>query len=492
MPVRKGRWAGRLCLIGAVLALALPAACPAAGQSVDRSKPPTPGPPPALRPPTIVRRTLSNGLPLLIVERHRVPLAAVTLLVRSGSTADPPAKIGAASLTAAMLDEGAGGRSALAIADEIELLGASLSTSSTYDSSVVRLEVPVARLPVALPIAAAVALGPTFPQEELERLRQERLTAILQLRDNPAALAPLAFAHVVYGSHRYGLPAGGTEASLRGLTVTDLREFHAAHYRPDNAALIVIGDVTADSMVPLLESAFGRWSSSGQIPSPSLPSVSRGDDRRIHLLDVPGAAQSQIRIGTVGVSRSTPDYFAITVLNTILGGSFSSRLNQNLREEHGYTYGAFSAFEMRRSAGPFFAAAGVQTDKTAEALKEFFNELNGILAPIPRAELERVKNLIALGFPAEFETVQDLSRQLEEVLLYDLPSDYLSTYVERIRAVRAEDVQRAGRRYIDPTNLAIVIVGDARVIRDSIEALKLGPIRPLSLTEVLGTVSQEK
>ena len=212
--------------------------------------------------------------------------------------------------------------------------------------------------------------------------------------------------------------------------------------------------------------------------------------RQVFLVDKPGAAQSQIRIGWIGAPRSTPDYFPLEILNTILGGSFMSRLNQNLREQHGYTYGAMSTFDMRRSAGPFYAAAGVQTDKTAEALKEFFNELNGIVKPPSPDEVERAKNYIALGFPGEFETTGDLSRRLEELFVYDLPPDYFSTYVERIRAVRPEDVHQAAQKYIRPDRFAVVIVGDASKVRASVEALKLGPLKMLTVTDLLGPATQ--
>lgn len=208
--------------------------------------------------------------------------------------------------------------------------------------------------------------------------------------------------------------------------------------------------------------------------------------QQIYLVDKPGAAQSQIRIGWVGVPRSTPDYFPLEVLNTMLGGSFTSRLNQNLREEHGYAYGAGSRFDMRLSAGPFFATAGVQTDKTADALREFFNELNGMLKPIPAEELRRAKNYVALGFPSEFETIGDLSAHLEELAVYRLPDDYFEKYVANIQAVTAEQVQKAAATYIQPKRFAIVVVGDRKAIEPGIRALNLAPVRVMTVDEALG------
>jgi predicted Zn-dependent peptidase len=448
-------------------------------QNPDRSKPPALGPAPSLKLPAIQKTKLGNGLPVWIVEHHEVPLAQVNLIVRSGSAADPIGKYGVGNLTAAMLDEGAGGRSSLELADAIDFLGATLATTSTFDLSAVRLSVPVARLGDALPVMADIALRPTFPAAELDRLRKERLTALLQARDNVAGLVQLAFPRMVFGPiHRYGTSATGLPPALEAMTVADLQAFYRGHYRPDNATLIVVGDVTQASVLPLLEKTFGVWKADGIKPLDTVvPTAPQLTKRQVFLIDKPGAVQSQIRIGWVGVSRSTPDYVALEVLNTVLGGSFTSRLNQNLREKHGYTYGASSAFDMRGSAGPFLAAAGVQTDKTADALKEFFVELDGILAQVPAAELEKAKNYVALGFPAEFETTGDLARKLEDLVVYGLPDDTYANFVGAVSKLTAADLQRAAARYIQPDKMAVVVVGDRGSIEGGIRALNLGSIQ---------------
>ena len=396
-----------------------------------------------------------------IVELHEVPVVQVNLIAFSGSGDDPSRKFGLTSLTTAMMEEGAGARSALQIADDVDFLGADLSSGATFDASAVRLHVPVARLADALPIIADVALRPTFPQEELDRVRQQRLTALLQARDDPASIAAQAFARVLYGpAHRYGTSMAGTAETIKAFTTADLRERYAAIFRPNNAALLVVGDVAPYRAVACLESSFGKWTAPGAATAATLPAAPERAKREIYIVDKPGAPQTQVRIGGIGVSRSTADYFPIQVMNTILGGSFASRLNMNLREKNGYTYGATSGFDMRISAGPFVAAAGVQTDKTSEALKEFFNELNGILQTVPPDELARAKNYVALRFPSGFESTGDISRRLEEVLIYHLPEDYFSKYVQNIQAVTAVDVQRVARKYIQPTRLAVVVVGD--------------------------------
>jgi len=474
-------------LMKSFLILALAVALPAAAQDKpDRSKPPAIGPAPSLKLPDVTRQKLSNGVEVWIVEHHEVPLAQVNLIVRSGSAADPAGKYGVGSLTAAMLDEGAGTRNSLELADALEFLAANLSTVSSFDYSAVRMNVPVSKLTDALPLMADVALRPTFPQTDLDRLKKERLTALLQARDNPAALIGLAFPRVVFGpAHRYGTSGNGLPPAIESFSVSDLQAFYRAHYRPDNATLLVVGDVTPASVMPLLEKQFGAWKAEGmKAADADVPAAPQLKSRAIYIVDKPEAPQSQIRIGWIGVPRSTKDYAALEVLNTILGGSFTSRLNQNLREEHGYSYGASSAFDMRRSAGPFFAAAGVQTDKTGPAVQEFFNELNGILKPIPADELQKSKNYVALSYPGEFETTGDLARKLEDLVVYNLPGNTYSNFVDEVNKITAADLQKLAAQYIQPDKMAVVIVGDRSKIEEDIKKLNLGPITFISIDEL--------
>lgn len=460
-----------------------------AAQKPDRGTAPKPGPPPALKLPPIQKHKLSNGLAVWIVEQHEVPLAQINLLVKAGAGADPVGKYGVASMTANMLDEGAGAKSALELADAIEFLGAQLATTSTFDYSAVRLSVPVARLPDALPLMGDVALHPTFPSAELERLRKERLTRLLQARDDPAAIIEIAFPRLVFGeTHRYGTAAGGGEAQVKAMRLDDLRAFHGTYYRPEHSTLLVVGDLTAATVMPLVEHIFGVWKGTGPAtPVPAIPIAPQLTKRQVYVVDKPGAAQSQIRIGWVGIPRSTPDYPTLQVLNTILGGSFTSRLNTNLRETHGYSYGAFSGFEERISPGVFSARAGVQTDKTAEALKEFFVELTGILKPIPSDELEKAKNYVALGFPAEFETSGDLAQKMEEQVVHGLADEYFPSYIRSVVQVTKAGVEKATVRYIQPDKFAVVVVGDRKVIEPGVRALNLGAIEFLTVEQAVGT-----
>jgi len=472
--------------IGVLGAVALAATVAAAQQLPDRSKPPVIGPPPALKLPPIQKRALANGLPVWIVEMHEVPVAHISVIVKAGAGADPAGKFGLANFTAAMLDEGAGSRDALALADAVDFIGASLTTGSTFDVSSVRVQTPVTKIDDALQILADVVLRPTFPESELDRLRKERLTRILQTRDQPSALASAAFARFVFGPrHRYGTPNLGNEASNSEMTAADLKAFYASFYQPQHAHVLVVGDVTADTVMPKLERALGSWKNTGAPQKPSVTDASQHPTRQIYLLDKPGAAQSEIRIGGVGVARNTPDFFVLDVLNTVLGGSFTSRLNTNLREQHGYAYGAGSSFDMRIATGPFIASAAVQTDKTVESLQEFFKELDGMQKPVPGDELRKAKNLETLGFPAGFETTGGMAGNLSELVIYGLPDSFFSDYIPKIQAVTAADVERAAKQYLVKDTFAVVVVGDLAKIEKPIRDANLGPVRVVKLDEVL-------
>jgi zinc protease len=339
----------------------------------------------------------------------------------------------------------------------------------------------------ALALLADVALRPAFPAADLERLRTELLTSMLQTRDDPDDIASLAFPRLLYGTaHRYGTAEEGTPGSVKALTADDLRLFHKAQYRPDAAQLIVVGDVTKDGMLPLLERTFGGWTASDAAPTPqAVPDAHQVAARRVVLIDKPGAAQSQIRIGWIGVPRSTPDFFPLTVANTVLGGSFTSRLNTNLRETHGYAYGASSQFVMRRQAGPFVAAAGVQTDKTAESVREFFNELDGIRKPIPADEFGKAQRNLALSFPGDFETTGDLLARLQAQVVLGLPDDVYTTYVQKVMAVAPADAARVTTQYIQPARFLVVVVGDRAKVEAPLRALNLGPLTVLSVEDAL-------
>lgn len=444
--------------------------------TVDRSKPPQLGPPPRVSLPPIITRQLPNGLKLLIVEQHELPLADFVLLVGSGSTADPVGKPGVANLTSTMLREGTTTRKSLEIADQISFLGINLSPTSSWESSTLSLHTPTAQLDSALAVFADVALHPTFPANEFERIRKTRLTELLQLRDQGPAIANIAFPAIIYGNvHPYGVPSIGTEASVKSLTTADLQSYYQANFRPNNTTLIIVGDVAPAQVEQKISNLFGSWQR-GDVPQLNYGEPPKAGTTTIYLIDKPGAAQSSFRIGAVGVPRSTNDYFALTVMNTILGGSFTSRLNQNLRENRGYTYGAGSRFDMRRAAGPFLASAEIVTAKSDSALLEFMKELNRIRESVPTDELSRAKRYLQLQLPGNFETTQEIGAALVPVALYNLPLDYYNNYVQNVEAVTQADVARVAQQYINPGSLAIVIVGDRKTIEQALKSVNVGPI----------------
>jgi zinc protease len=463
--------------IGVATALLLGTESIASAQdSIDRSKPPELGPPPTLSLPPIVTRQLANGLKLMIVEQHELPLADFVLLAGSGSTSDPAGKPGVANLTAAMLREGTTTRKSLEIADQAAFLGVNLSSGSSWESSTVSLHTPTAQLDSALALFADVALHPSFAASEFERLRKNRLTDLLQIRDQGPAIANLAFPAILYGSsYPYGLPSIGTETSVKSLTTADLQSYYQSNYKPNNSTLIIVGDVNPDQIEQKINALFGSWQR-GEVPQVAYGQPPKPGATTIYLIDKPGAAQSSFRVGSIGVPRSTKDYFALSVMNTILGGSFSSRLNQNLRETRGYTYGAGSRFDMRREAGPFTASAEIVAAKTDSALLEFMKELNGIRQSISPAELSRAKRYLQLQLPGDFETTQQIAGALVPVALYGLPLDYYNNYVQSIEAVTLADVNRVAQQYINPAALAIVIVGDRKTIEPGLKSTNIGPI----------------
>ena len=462
---------------GTVLAALLLIPCTGWAQAVlDRSKVPTLGAPPMVSLPPIITRQLPNGLKLVIVEQHELPLADFVLVTGSGGTADPANKGGVANLTSSMLTEGTTTRNSLQISDQIAYLGIDLSASSNWDAATVNLHTPTSQLDSALALFADVVLRPSFPKEDFERVKKNRLTGLVQLKDRPTAIADQAYASILYGSsHPYGHNLIGSESSVTGMTTADLQAFYRASFIPNNSTLIVVGDVTPAQVEQKINALFGGWQR-GSTTLPTLGEAPGSAGTTLYLIDKPGAAQSSFRIGSIGVPRSTKDYFALNVMNTILGGSFTSRLMQNLRETHGYTYGARSRFEMRQSAGPFTASAEVVAAKTDSALIEFMKELNAIRDTVPSSELRKAKRYMQLGMPGDFETTQQIANQLVPVALYGLPLDYYNNYVSNIESVTQADIQRVARQYINPGNLAIVIVGDRKIIESGLKAVNAGPI----------------
>jgi zinc protease len=449
------------------------AAAKKSDEQADRSKLPGPKPDPSFTLPKVQRRTLSNGLEVAIVEHHELPVVSMRLAIKAGGAADPADRPGLASMTADLLDEGTKSRDALGISNALLDIGARMGAASDWDASTATLLTLTRHIDKALDIYSDVLLNPAFPKDELQRARSRRLVTLQQQKDDANAIASVVYASLLYGrNHPYGHAQIGDENSLKAITDADVRGFYENFYRPNNASLVIVGDVTPQTIIPKLERAFANWRKA-DVPKIAIPDAAAQSHAGIYLVDRPGAAQSVINIGQVAVARSTADYFPLLVLNAMLGGQFVSRVNLNLREDKGYTYGARTSFDYRRSAGPFTAAAGVFTNVTKESVVEFIKELNGIRGDIPITprELDYAKQSIIRGFPRSFETPEQIAARLDDIALYGLPDDYFNRYIGNVRAVTLEDVKRVANRYLDPSHMAILVVGDRKVIEPGLRSI---------------------
>lgn len=473
----------------ALPALALLAAAPLAAQlpAFDRTRAPALTASPPLSVPAVRAARLENGAALKVVEHRELPLVHITLQFAGGARLDNETA-GLASFVATMIREGAGTRDANALQSELAYLGASLGASADWDNTSITLRVAKRNLEPALDLMADVVLRPTFASADVRRQRDLRLAGLLQQRDQPRTLGTMAFNQALFpAGHPYRRSLGGDSASTARLDSAMVRAFHQGAYRPMRATFTIVGDISEAEARTLLTRRFGSWRIAGaeRTPAPVLVTPTRTTARRVILVDKPGAAQSVVMIGASGVERTTPDYAAIQVMNTILGGSFSSRLNSNLRETKGYTYGANSGFQWRPLPGAFVASADVRTNVTDSSLVEFFKEIAAIRdTPVDAAELERAKAYIALGVPGDLESTAQIAGQITSLALFSLPLTWLQEYVTAVNAVTVADVQRVARRYLPTEAATIVVVGDLATIRAGIEALNLGPITVLTVGEL--------
>ena len=438
---------------------------------------PSPAPPRPYAFPRFERRTLPNGLSLVVAPVSKLPVVSVLAVVEAGADADPEGKEGVAQLTARALVEGTTDLDGAALTDRLERLGTALDASADWDAAVVRMTVLAPRLGEALALMGEVLAAPAFPEREVERLKAERLADLLQLRTEPRGLADEMFDRFVYAPDaRYGRPDGGSEASVAALTRDDVAHFYAARYRAGGTTLVIAGDVSADEAERLATDSLGRWAGARPAPAPAADAPARGG-RRVHVVAKEDAPQSELRVGHVGLPRSHPDFFAVTVMNALLGGLFSSRINLNLREAHAYTYGAHSGFDWRRGAGPLAVSTAVASDVTAAALRETLLEIDRMRAdPVSEGELSLATSYLDGVFPIRYETAAAIAAALANMHIYGLGADYYDRYRERVRAVTLDDVQRAARQYLDPERLQVVVVGDPTAVRAPLEALGVGPV----------------
>jgi len=427
--------------------------------------------------PVAKRFELANGLTVYLVESHVLPIVTARLAVRAGSMSDPPDAPGLAGFTLSMLDEGSLKHDALSIARELESLGTSLGSDMGRDGCTMSLRVLKGNAAPALGLLAEVALSPAFPEGEVERVRTERLTSLLQDRDNPVRTAYKIMWTDLYGSqHPYGHMVIGSEATLRKATREDIRALYESHFRPDNAALVLAGDLKETEARRLAMAAFGGWrKGTGPVPSATEP-VSPAPER-VLIADKPGTPQTTLLVAQVGVQRSDPDHEKLYVMNQILGGLFSSRLNINLRETHGFTYGAYSSLPENRLPGPYVMGADVRTDATGASVGEILKEVSGMIAaPVQDSELTLAKESVSRSLPAYFMTTSRTAATIGDLYLLDLPPDYYQGLPARIAAITVDDIGTVAKKHLRPDDLKVIAVGDRRVIEPQIGSLKLGPI----------------
>ena len=419
---------------------------------------------------------LANGLTVIHYDNPALPLVAAEVVVRSGSDANPLTRPGLASFVAQMLEEGTKTRNAPQIADEVAQLGAFLTTASTADASTASVLSLKTNFAEALDVLADVVQFPTFPAEEVERTRSSRLGDVRQERENAPAVAVRAELAALYGAgHPYGSVELGTESAIKAISRTDLTQFWQQHYVPGNAALIVSGDIRLDQLKTLAETKFGHWK--GSVPKPVVFGPVDTTKARLILVDKPGAPQTALRVATIGAARNAPDFEAAQVMNAALGGLFTSRINNNLREDKGYTYGTKSAFQFHRTPGPFAIAGSIRTDVTGPALAEIYKEVRKMIAqPMGLAELTNARNSQILSLPGRFENNQAITGSLSTIFTYDLGLDYFTELPKRFSAVTSAQAQAAAARYLQPERLLVIGVGDKAVITPQLETLKLAPV----------------
>jgi len=451
------------------------------GQAINADEPwrnevPMRGRPRPLQVATPASTVLPNGLTLVLSERRGLPIVAASLVIKTGSDANPADRPGLANFVAAMLDEGTATRSALQIADEAAQLGASLTTGSSMDATTISGRSLSKTFPATLSLVADIALNPSFPDDEVERQRASRLAQLVQQRDSPAQVAGEVLAAVLYGPrHPYGYTELGTSASNKAMTRDEMLAFWKEHFAPNNAALVVAGDISMGELRTLAERAFGSWPRGAAVrPAFGMPETTRA---HVVIVDKPGTPQTQVRVAGIGAPRSSPDFRALQVMNNALGGLFSSRINMNLRERRGYSYGAYSQFMFRRSAGPFVVAGGIRTDATAPAVTEIFREIAGMIAePMPAEELRKAKDALINSLPGAFETSVSIVNSFSTVFIYDLGLDYYTRHAQEVGAVTAEQALEAAKKYLVPDRLRVIAVGDRKTIEPELRKLNLGTL----------------
>ncbi len=434
----------------------------------DRKQIPQPGAPRPFHFPEFERARLSNGLELLYAYRTDLPLVCINLCLRPSALLDPAGKEGLANLTAALIDEGTTKRTSTQIAEDVEMIGALLDIHLDWKAFYMELNTLEWHLEKALEIFSDILINPVFPMHEFERIKKELIAERIRSRDNGARISAERFVNFLYRDFRYAMPIEGTESSIENLQLEEVHNFYKTHFIPSRAALIVVGAVDKVKIINLAEKYLSSWQGKAEYVLPEL-SFERPAETKVYLIDKPGAAQCELRMGHLGIERSNPDYYAVTLMNEILGGFFLSRINMNLREAHAYTYGASSGFSFRAGKGPFSVSAAIHNENIAAAVKEVLYEIKRLQdEAVSDEDLHNARGQLVGVFPIAFETAEQMALGLANIQVSDLADDYYSTFRERISELNKEDIQRTAKKYLHPENTIIVVCGDREIIEEQL------------------------
>jgi zinc protease len=473
----------RTILAAVLVAWAWPALVAAQSVKWPSSFPPRPLPAREVTFPAYEMRTLSNGLPVVVVVHNEQPAVSMRLIVRAGAAQDPAGKCGLAAMVATLLDQGTATRTAQQVADTIDSVGGDLETGAGRDLTFANVTVMKDSLDLGITLLADVVRRPAFAQAELERQRQQILASLRVGYQNPEYLATAVFDRVVYGSHPYGFPGNGTPASVEGLTRDDLARFHRRYYAPNNCILAVVGDVTGDEAIAAVTRAFGDW------PRQDIPPEPGGDPpratRRIVVVDKPDAVQTEIRMGQIGIPRKSPDFMAVDLAFRILGGQGANRLHRVLRTERGLTYGVSAAADTLERSGEFVAQTSTRSEATGEVLRLMMDEFARLrLERVQDTELTDVQAYLTGRFPLTIETPDEIATQILDVLFYELPVKDLQTFRQRVNAVSVDDIERAAAKYVQPDRLSVVLVGNAAVFLDQLKRVGFSRVEVIRLPDL--------
>ncbi|HET6401326.1 MAG TPA: pitrilysin family protein [Candidatus Kapabacteria bacterium] len=427
--------------------------------------PPKPGPLTKVSFPKFEEGTLSNGLEVWTVQNHEQPIVSLSLYVRAGSSLDPRHREGLAASVADLLTKGTARRSATEIAEAIDFIGGSLNASAGWDALTVNISVLTKYLDVAIDLLSDIIQHSTFPDEEVERMRLQRLAGIRQAKADAGFLADMVFSKLVFAGHPYGQQPIGTEHSILEMKREDILQFARQYLTPSNSFLTAAGDIVPDEFRKLLETATASWSGPAREIVMSYGDASMSAHTQVGLINREGAVQSALRVGHLGIRRNTPDFLALSALNMLLGGYFNSRINLNLREVHGYTYGARSFFDTRMAAGPFAVSTEVRTEVTVRAVEEIVSEISrATQLPVEEDELRMVKDYMIGSFPLQIETPQQVAGRVATIVLYGLERNYWDTYREKLSALTSVELYRVAREYLHPSELTITASGNVQAI----------------------------